>query len=142
MESIGYRHGFLAIFGKQLLRNSFGIYIHEDFPRRYMQSISLNTNQKVHVTAVPKDATGASTSNFNPGQWSVTGATGVVTIANISPDGLQADIVAQSAGTTRIKVQGQQGNFMPTYFTEFDVTVTPGLPESFVFVFDAPVPKV
>ena len=105
-----------------------------------MQSITIQDIQKVTVTAAPLDDANGNATNFNPATWTVENPA-VATIANVSADGLTADVVSAGLGTTTVTVTGQQGNFMPTYTTSFTVVVTAALPTHFQFDFGAPVSK-
>lgn len=102
-----------------------------------MQSVSLKDTQKVRVTAQPEDAKGAQSTNFNDASWVSEDPT-IASIANVAEDGLSADVVGQKPGTTIITVTGQQGNFLPTYQSQFTAAISADLATQFDFAFATP----
>ena len=103
-----------------------------------MQTVTIQDFQKVTVSAQPEDASNSPAANFNPATWAVDNGA-IAAVANVSADGLTADVVAKGVGTATVTVTGQQGNQLPQYATAFQVTVTPGVPTHFNFVFAAAV---
>lgn len=105
-----------------------------------MQSVTFIDNQQVVVTAAAQDAAGDPSANFNPAVWTVTDPA-VVTVTNVSADGLTATLVAVAAGTTTVTVTGHQGNGLPAFSSTFTVVITPNVPTQFLFTFATPTPQ-
>jgi Pilus formation protein N terminal region len=102
-----------------------------------MQSISFLDNQQLVVTAQPEDSAGDASANFNPAIWAVADPT-VVSVTNISADGLTATLVALKVGATTVTVTGSTGNGGTAFSSTFGVTINPNVPTQFNFVFAAP----
>jgi hypothetical protein len=105
---------------------------------------TLQLSQKMTgVTLVAEDTKGNIVPNFGSPSFTVS-PVGLVSFANLAtstalPAGstFTVDILAEAVGQATVTVQGQQGNFLPTFTTQFTVEVvpnpnTPGPPTQWV----------